>query len=265
MSFILEALKKAERDRTAGQAPAVEDALRSLARQQPRSDDTRLRTVAVVVASAVLVGVTIYVLLKQHAPQPSMPASAVAPVTPPLTGPVTAVAIVATPLPSPTLPSAPGVAMRVDPERLQAPVAAPELALDHPDYAVPANDDATMDELVETPAANNHYTPPPVDVQRDSGGRHTAAPAPVIATELPTEPDVRGLKDMPPSFRADFPKLSIEVHSYDDNPLRRFVLINGKKYRETDTLPEGVSIFEIVPEGVIFERHGTRVLQEIRH
>ncbi len=68
---------------------------------------------------------------------------------------------------------------------------------------------------------------------------------------------------MPASFRSEFPKLVVDVHVYDDNPLRRFVLVNGKKYRETDTLLDGPRIVEITPNGLIVEQRGSQVLLEL--
>jgi general secretion pathway protein B len=68
---------------------------------------------------------------------------------------------------------------------------------------------------------------------------------------------------MPPAFRSEFPRLTVDVHVFDSNPLRRFVMLNGKKYRETDTTLDGPRIIEITPEGVVLEHRGSQVLVEL--
>jgi len=63
---------------------------------------------------------------------------------------------------------------------------------------------------------------------------------------------------MPPDYRADFPALTVEVHVFE--PGRRFVMINGRRYREGERLQEGPQIVEIVRNGVVMDYRGERVL-----
>jgi len=56
---------------------------------------------------------------------------------------------------------------------------------------------------------------------------------------------------MKPEFRRQFPKIDINVHVYDNAPDDRFVLIEMKRYVEGDTLPGGITIKEITPEGFV--------------
>ncbi|MDP3858223.1 MAG: general secretion pathway protein GspB [Stagnimonas sp.] len=250
MSFILDALQKSERERHAGQAPAIDEALtRPLPepRRRGRNDEMALvvRTALIVSAVFLIAGLTWW-LLSRHAAD-----SSAAPAEPPV--------IAAAPAPSaapgadlPPIPApAPGPALRIDPERLQAPVAAADLG---PDAASLDEllDDTPEPELTAAPA----FDAPAVD----------ATPAPAVEAEAaPAAKTIaaRPLKDMPPSFRSEFPALSVQVHVYDPNPLRRFVLVNGKKYRETDTLVEGPQLVEIVEDGIVLEQRGTRVLLEM--
>jgi len=92
---------------------------------------------------------------------------------------------------------------------------------------------------------------------------HQAAPIPAPAQPA-TAGSVRRLKDMPPAYRAEFPAISIDVHVYNDNPQRRFVLINGRRYREGDALSEGPRIAQIVPEGIVFDWRNEQVLYSSR-
>jgi general secretion pathway protein B len=52
--------------------------------------------------------------------------------------------------------------------------------------------------------------------------------------------------------------LSLDVHVYAERPPERFVLINLQKYREAETLQEGPRVDEITPDGVILSYQGTR-------
>lgn len=89
------------------------------------------------------------------------------------------------------------------------------------------------------------------------------APAPVL-TQPDSSTSARRLKDMAPAYRAEFPPIAIDVHVYNDNPQRRFVLINGRRYREGDVLSEGPRITQIVPEGIVFDWRNEQVLYSSR-
>jgi general secretion pathway protein B len=46
------------------------------------------------------------------------------------------------------------------------------------------------------------------------------------------------------------------VHVYDADKGRRFVMINGRKYREGDKTREGMSVERIVAEGAVLSYKG---------
>jgi general secretion pathway protein B len=208
-----------------------------------------IRTALAVAAVFLIAGLTWWLLARGPSALPPPAAEAVSATTSPAE-PVTSL---------PSNPE-PAPALRIDPERLSVPV-----------DAEVGPDAATLDEVLDDspeaaapdrPAAASAETMPP------SQAAPAPAPAPTPVPPPPSAPVARSaeplpLKDMPPSFRSEFPALSVQVHVYDANPLRRFVLINGKKYRETDTLVEGPKVVEIVPGGVVLEHRGTRVLQEM--
>jgi general secretion pathway protein B len=56
------------------------------------------------------------------------------------------------------------------------------------------------------------------------------------------------------------PEASLSLHVYDAQPARRFVFINGQRGIEGDTLPSGLRIEQIVPEGVVLSWSGNRFL-----
>ncbi|RDH89244.1 MAG: hypothetical protein DIZ77_03700 [endosymbiont of Seepiophila jonesi] len=77
-------------------------------------------------------------------------------------------------------------------------------------------------------------------------------PAPVL--KVPP----KSISELPPGFVDNLPEFNIDVHSYNDQPKRRYVLINLEKYREGDYLAAGPLLSEILPDGVVLEHMGER-------
>ncbi len=62
---------------------------------------------------------------------------------------------------------------------------------------------------------------------------------------------------------ADLPQLQLDLHVYSDKPDQRFVFLNMVKLHEGESLPQGVRVDAITPEGVILSFRGTKfVLQQ---
>ncbi|RLJ19986.1 hypothetical protein DJ030_08150 [bacterium endosymbiont of Escarpia laminata] len=77
-------------------------------------------------------------------------------------------------------------------------------------------------------------------------------PAPVL--QVPP----KSISELPLGFVDNLPELNIDVHSYNDQPKRRYVLINLEKYREGDYLAAGPLVSEILTDGVVLEHMGER-------
>ena len=56
------------------------------------------------------------------------------------------------------------------------------------------------------------------------------------------------------------PQLRLDLHVFAARPQDRFVMINMHKLREGDTLPEGVRLDSITPEGAVLSYNGSRFL-----
>jgi general secretion pathway protein B len=56
------------------------------------------------------------------------------------------------------------------------------------------------------------------------------------------------------------PQLRLDLHVFAARPQERFVMINMKKLHEGDTLPEGVHVESITPEGAVLSYQGSRFL-----
>jgi general secretion pathway protein B len=96
-------------------------------------------------------------------------------------------------------------------------------------------------EEVQTPPAE----PPAYDA---------AAIEAVAASPVPR------LDELPMAYRHDLPAFSLDVHSYDADDSKRFVLINLTKLREGDYLTPNTSVVDIVSEGVVLDHNGMRFL-----
>ncbi|MBL3528777.1 MAG: general secretion pathway protein GspB [gamma proteobacterium endosymbiont of Lamellibrachia anaximandri] len=88
---------------------------------------------------------------------------------------------------------------------------------------------------------------------------------PSVTTPVIAEPPAhllqvppKSISELPPGFVDNLPEFNIDVHSYNDQPKRRYVLIDLEKYREGDYLDAGPLLSEILPDGVVLEHMGER-------
>lgn len=151
------------------------------------------------------------------------------------------------------------------------------------DDLVDAGSEATGDELpvysdtdssthlsdAAVPAINNNAP--------DDSAPAEPAPAPAITHPAPVAsvqrvqldpapaPQIPKLGEMSVDYRAAFPAISLDVHSYDSAPKKRFIMIAGKRYNEGEALQEGPRVMQIVQDGVVFEFRGEQVLFPIAH
>ena len=54
-------------------------------------------------------------------------------------------------------------------------------------------------------------------------------------------------------------EIEVNVVSYSDEPEARFVMVNGKMFRQGEFVRAGLKVVEITPESVIFNERGERV------
>lgn len=124
------------------------------------------------------------------------------------------------------------------------PVGAPPAAV----QAVPLPAPATPLPDPSLPAAAPAIAAPPAAVAPAA----TPQPAPVInIAALPRYQDLA-------SAGVALPALRLNLHVHDPVPGNRFVLLNGTRVREGETLPDGLKVLQIVPSGVALEWRGTQ-------
>lgn len=264
MSFILDALRKSEHDRQRQVGPALAEV--AVAQPKPRTNVWATVAIALLLVNLVAIGV---VLLRKASRPAVATTEAPAQSTPAVTAPPAAAPAAAGP-PAPAQVSL----TRTAPPMLQ-PARPPEPATD-------SSRNPLADEVAGTPdagpelmaqAAEPPSGPPAVakaPAKRGSvvyqslpddvavgGPPSTAAvqaqrPASTAAQNLPTADEL--------AAAGGAPALSLDLHVYATNAAERMAFINGRKYREGDTLAEGALVRQITPDGVILEMNGRRFL-----
>jgi general secretion pathway protein B len=241
MSYILDALRRAERERNLGKAPSLQVVMQHDAAETPRNT-ARLLLIAVTLLA--VAGAIAALLLRQPStPEPRTPETlAVTPATP-----AAPEAAAEPPGEAPELNSLDDLA---EPE--PAPIASAEAEPDLGEIAEPV--------VALQPEDLQQSAPPPSPADAEVAPTPSLAPSPTQAANAGSVPLLR---DLPPAYRADFPALSVEVHVFDRLPEKRWIMIGGRRYREGEVLGEGPRIVEINEEGIVFDYRGQQSLYPI--
>lgn len=95
----------------------------------------------------------------------------------------------------------------------------------------------------------------------DQGNEVNNAVASIDARTQTSSGFIPKVRDLPESSRASLNQYEVNVHVYDDNPTRSFVLINMDKYKEGDRIANnGPLVEEITSEGVVIDYGSGRAL-----
>lgn len=135
-----------------------------------------------------------------------------------------------------------------------APVAAaPAAPLPVPAETPPANELTLADEgatiAAGMPGASS--PPPAPDPTLLPNASVTYAPGPAAGNPP-------SIDQLPAQATAGLPELSVDLHIYTDDPAKRVVFINGRRYQRGAVLAEGPTVEEINRDGVILSYHGQR-------
>ena len=223
MSYILDALKKADQERTLGEVPDLE-ATHWGERRRKRS----YRWVWIVAALLLVNSVLVYLLLgSDDTGTPDVASLSesrdAVPVTPvPMVSGLETAAV--PPSREIAYPREPVYVPSVAPVR--RPVPSP----------VPSRVQQMPSAVVEAPPV---YASPP-------------EPQPATVSDVPE------WNDLSLEFRSGMTLPHIDVHVYADDPGRRFILVDLQKYREGEALDNGAVLEEILPGGIQLYYQGTR-------
>lgn len=252
MSFILDALRKAESSRGMPAPQPVGAQLGEIA--APDRDDGRRRRA--LLAGTALMGVIAIAAVawfsSGDAPEPVARAF-----EPPPTLPAP---------PTRARPAATGTREILPLDRVARQAEPPASAVTTPatpapePLSAPRNEGGTVTvaeapltpELVQ-PSASLPVALPPADVTPAA-----AAPAPAPAPRNEPREQLPGYQELVLSGRARLPELHLDIHVYADDPARRFVFVNNRKYREGEKLDEGGRVERITPYGAVVQHSGHR-------
>lgn len=255
MSLILDALKRAERERRNDPMPGVE--LPGLARPRRRRVWLRiLGGIALGLVALVVLAVTVRLVRGKRASQPAqatrtLPANA-QPQIQARAAPSLSPAPTPTPAAAPVIPGTESVSTLDELSEPEPPPPAVASASPPPRTQTPAAPAAGDRNFGQVTAA---ATPPP-EAAPESGQPGEREVPPALTQPAP----LRKLREMPPEFRADFPLLNVQVHNYERESAQRFVIVNDRRYHEGENLAEGPKLVEIVREGMVLEFRGEKLL-----
>ena len=244
MSFILDALKKSENARQRQAGPALFEVKVAPPRRA-------LPVWAIVIGTLLLINVAAvsWMLLRPSGARPRAaahgPANAKS-AAPPRSAPAGGPPAPATPRAAPMITALGAAAPATAP--IPAPMAAsPATGAGEPSVAPVSGAQAgsPQSSAGANPADFEPALPPP------PGHGGNAAQS---AGGLPLYAEISAAPGSP------LPALHMDLHVYDRNPRKRFVMINMHKLRQGDSLPDGVTVVRIRPDGVVLSYQGRKFL-----
>jgi general secretion pathway protein B len=238
MSYILEALKKAQAERQLGNAPTIHAPAPSYA--APRAGQGVQRRYLALGVGVVVVAAAVALLWPRLAGEPPVQlATAVPPAAVPATVPATAP--VATPAPPAAVIPAPAAVVQPAPAPAPAPAPVTET---RPVRVKPA-----PAPVVSTVSPS----PQPSPQQRE------AAPAPATVAPQPVgDEQLRTLQQLPDTLQREIPKVAFGGYIYSPTPGESLLLVDKMLRREGEEVAPGLVLERLTPKAAVMNYRGTR-------
>lgn len=236
MSYILEALKKAQAERQLGNAPTIHAPAPSYA--APRAGQGAQRRYLALGVGVVVVAAAVALLWPRFAGEPPVQlATAVPPAAVASTVPATAP--LATPAPPAAVIPAPAAVVQPAPAPAPAPVAETR-----PVRVKPA----------PAPVVPTSSSPPqPSPQQREAAtAPATVAPQPVGDEQL------RTLQQLPDTLQREIPKVAFGGYIYSPTPGESLLLVDKMLRREGEEVAPGLVLERLTPKAAVMNYRGTR-------
>lgn len=246
MSLILEALRKSEAERRRGRMPDLHAELPPAPTRAAASTPWRWR---IVLAAAALLALAAWLATSTWRPQETAVALR----------PMPAVAT-----PTPALPPVSHLQPTPRPQRLSAhagPAPAPTVDADRAVPHGPARVTAAPD--ARDPAARADAAVVRVETSRQATTQPSASPPPPPPPARTADLAPMQLSDLAPDARKALPPLRLSMHLWNDDPSRRFVILDGERLGEGDRIGNLV-VTGIVRDGVLLDWNGRAIKVPLR-
>ncbi|WP_256079903.1 general secretion pathway protein GspB [Massilia sp. YIM B04103] len=248
MSYILEALQKAQAERQLGAAPTIHAPTLERGVARTARNGKRPLVLALILMSAAVAG--LLAMLLRSPPQPpataALPASA-APMAAPAPAPASAAQATPAPAQAESAVAPARTVANAVPEPVSAPIAAAPAATPVP---VKASDVADASK----PAAKAGAKTARANVAEEESGKAQAAAAPA------GEPEERAqlLRELPEPIQRAIPQISMSGYMYSKNPADRLILIDKVLRREGEEVAPGLVLEKLQAKGAVFSFRGYR-------
>jgi general secretion pathway protein B len=241
MSYILDALRRAEAERERGAVPSLQSQQHTVIEEDDTAPRSRRLMWVIVGLGGALLALLAWTFFGGSTP-PSRPAveGLVAPT-------VVAPAVVAPPPPNVALP----VTTETAPAPVPARVAAPTVA------SAAAPPVATQ----VVPPAPTAVRPPAVaaaEERRPARRVPSASAATLAAAPAASAPRIYAQGELPEDVRRDLPRIAINGSSYSGDAASRMVMINGQIFHEGDSLGAGLQLEKINRRSAVLVFRGWR-------
>lgn len=257
MSYILNALRKSEQQRRAGQAPSLETSIL----ESPQQKKKWLRWVIaglICLNVIALINLSFFQSDKPDAsknisvadaadpqagnqpgkilPKPKVQSAANQPEKPNTKTP-----------PSSTTQQSPSIADMIDSER-SPPENRPSTVI--PEESVQAEQLPDSVDPVQAQQPDERATQDTRVSQKKGDSTNKREP------QINENDQAPMLSDMPPEFRRRVPRLNINVFVFADDPAERFVIIELKKYKMNQQIAEGLQLEDILSDSILVRFEG---------
>ncbi|HSC63687.1 MAG TPA: general secretion pathway protein GspB [Caldimonas sp.] len=246
MSYILDALRRADAERERGAVPSLQSQQHTIADDDAAAARPRSLLWVVVALAVALVAVLAWSLLGRTA----------APARAPVEGSITTQVPAPLPAlqPAPALPAATATAPAVAPSIAATPAEPAATTAASPPPATPAPAQAAAPPAPpRTAAPGRRPAPAPTPAAKRVGDAAPAGAAPAGA-----EPRIYAQSELPEEIRRDLPKIVIGGSSYSSAAPSRMVMVNGQVFHEGDRLAPDLVLERIRLKSAVFAFKGWR-------
>lgn len=234
MSFILDALKKADAERHLGQMPGIHTQQTPALELPNRTASPYAKLypavpVAAAIALAAAIGILFWQAAKEETPA-SVLASTSSPVAPAPARPAPAVPTPAEPEPEPAKE-----------ERLETePLIANELPVPPP---LPEPEPVAKQEAAPSTKAPAARKPASAALANKE-----AVTADAPAKSAAPQPRIMSMNELPADVRSELPPLAVKGSMYSDNPANRILLLDKRLLHEGDEIAPGLVLETLMPK-----------------